>query len=63
MVTHFSGMCDASGAVPIDENHFLVVSDEDSVLRVYDARNGGVPVAQVDLTEALALPAVMNEPD
>jgi hypothetical protein len=47
-------MCDASGAVPVDEHHFIVVSDEDSILRVYDVRSGGLPVAQVDLTDALA---------
>jgi hypothetical protein len=54
-------MCDASGAVPVDEHHFLVVSDEDSILRVYDARSGGAPVAQVDLTEALAPSVVTDE--
>jgi hypothetical protein len=48
-------MCDASGAVPIDEHHFLVVSDEDSILRVYDTRVGGAPVAEVDLTDRIAI--------
>lgn len=51
----FEGACDASGAVPIDERHFVVADDEDSVLRVYDAWVGGPPKLRVDLSEALGL--------
>ncbi|PSB04594.1 DUF3616 domain-containing protein [Merismopedia glauca] len=38
------GICDASGAVPIDENRFIVANDEDKkdiFLRVYDSNNSG----------------------
>lgn len=44
----FTGMCDASAAVPIDAGHFVVASDEDNVLRVY-ALSGGAPTATVPL--------------
>ena len=33
--TRYAGMCDASGAVAISSNLFLVASDEDNVLRLY----------------------------
>lgn len=49
-------MCDASGAVPLDEHTFLVADDEDNVLRVYDSSQGGEPLAAVDLSDALQLP-------
>lgn len=52
----FTGMCDASGAVPLDERTFLVADDEDNVLRVYDASRGGAPLSAVDLSQALGLP-------
>lgn len=51
----FEGACDASGAVPLDDRHFAVADDEDSVLRVYDAWAGGPPTARVDVTDALGL--------
>jgi hypothetical protein len=34
-VVEYSGMCDASAAVALDEGMFVVASDEDNVLRVY----------------------------
>jgi hypothetical protein len=49
-------MCDASGAVALDDRTFLVADDEDNVLRAYDARVGGAPLAAVDLSAALRLP-------
>lgn len=45
----FRGMCDASGAVPLDKNRFMVADDEDNVLRIYDALKGGDPVDTVVL--------------
>lgn len=50
-------MCDASGAVALDDHTFLVADDEDNVLRAYDARTGGAPLAAVDLSAALRLPS------
>jgi hypothetical protein len=55
----YTGMCDASAAVALDEHRFVVANDEDNVLRVYDVRVGGAPVAQADL--ALFLQAEMKE--
>jgi len=50
----FIGACDASGAVELDENHF-VADDEDNVLRVYDADRGGPPLFKVDVSQDLSL--------
>jgi hypothetical protein len=52
----FMGMCDASSAVPITDRFFLVANDEDNVLRAYDARTGGKPVWQSDVSGHLHLP-------
>jgi hypothetical protein len=46
----FTGMCDASGAVPLGGARFAVADDEDNVLRVYDAERGGAPVATIDVS-------------
>ncbi len=51
----FTGMCDASGAVPIDRNRFAVANDEDNVLRVYDVQRGGAPIESIDLSPSLPL--------
>lgn len=50
----FVGTCDASGAVPLGPNFFIVGDDEDNVLRVYDVRRGGPAVAQVNVSTALS---------
>ncbi len=48
----YTGMCDASAAVMIDDTHFVVADDESNVLRAY-ALGGGPPVAtSADLSEA-----------
>ncbi len=52
----FTGMCDASGAVPLDDHLFAVANDEDNVLRVYDADRGGAPLAIADVSARLSLP-------
>jgi len=46
--TTFTGCCDASAAVAVDDQHFVVADDEDNILRVY-RREGGGPVIQIDL--------------
>jgi hypothetical protein len=51
----FTGMCDASGAVPLSDQLFAVADDEDNVLRVYDAHRGGAPLAASDLSPALPI--------
>jgi hypothetical protein len=50
-------MCDASGAVPVDERTLLVADDEDNVLRVYDADRAGGPLRQIDVSQWLGLTA------
>jgi hypothetical protein len=52
----FEGMCDASGAVALDDQFFAVADDEDNVLRIYAARIGGSPVGSSDLSGSLNLP-------
>lgn len=54
-VVTFEGMCDASGAVPIDARLFAVADDESNVLRIYDADKGGRPIDSVDMTPSLHL--------
>src|SRR5687767_10271721 len=51
----FEGMCDASGAVPIDSRTFAVADDEENILRIYDAVNGGAPLHTLDLSSVLPL--------
>ena len=51
----FLGTCDASGAVPLGERLFALADDENNVLRVYDARRGGRPVYEVDVSAAIGL--------
>lgn len=51
----FNGACDASGAVPIDDRHFAIADDEDNLLRIYDAEQGGAPLRSIDLNPQLAL--------
>jgi hypothetical protein len=57
----FTGMCDASGAVPLSATRFVVADDEDNVLRVYDVDRGGAPLAQHDMSAALHVP-VSDQP-
>lgn len=52
----FTGMCDASGAVPLADGRFLVADDEDNVLRTYDSARPGAPTSQVDVSAFLGAP-------
>lgn len=58
----FTGMCDASGAVPLDDHLFAVADDEDNVLRVYDADRGGSPLGAADVSARLSLPTKTKNP-
>ena len=57
----FTGMCDASAAVPLSSRLFAVADDEDNVLRVYDAGLGGAPLRAVDLSPSLYPPEEKKE--
>jgi hypothetical protein len=53
----FTGMCDASAGVPLDERRFVVADDEDNVLRAYDTQAPGAPVWSVDVSGSLGVHA------
>jgi hypothetical protein len=61
-VTTYSGCCDASAAVAVDDRHFVVADDEDNILRVYE-RSGGSPVMQIDLGPYLGTKRKSDEAD
>ena len=58
----FTGMCDASSAIALTDHLFLVANDEDNVLRAYDARTGGMPMWEHDVSPDLNLPIKTNGP-
>ncbi len=47
----YIGMCDASAAVAVSSNLFVVVSDEDNILRLYNTDKPGPPVQQFDFNK------------
>jgi len=49
----YRGMCDASAAVALDEQTFIVGGDGSNVLRVYKTTGDGTPVSTFDLTAFL----------
>lgn len=46
----YSGMCDASAAVPVDPSRFIVANDEDNILRVYKRDESGELVYSQDIS-------------
>jgi len=62
-VSSYQGMCDASAAVALDETHFAVASDEDSVIRVYNSENPGLPLKSFDFGDFLSLGGNKPETD
>jgi hypothetical protein len=61
--TTFYGMCDASAAVALGTNLFIVANDEDSILRVYRRQPGAMPVSTFDMTPFLHLTGKAPETD
>ncbi|MCI0748099.1 MAG: DUF3616 domain-containing protein [Verrucomicrobia subdivision 3 bacterium] len=61
--TVYYGMCDASGAVALNNSLFAVANDEDNALRVYDAAKGGLPVSSQDLSRLLRVDPKKPETD
>ena len=51
----YSGMADASGAVPVSSNLFVVASDEDNILRLYRSDEPGRPLKEFDCNAFLEL--------
>jgi hypothetical protein len=54
-VQHF-GMCDASAAVAVGADHFLVANDEDNILRLYRRDGADAEPRTFDLSTFLKLP-------
>lgn len=59
----YSGMCDASGAVAVTSNLFVVASDEDNILRLYRSDQGGAPLKTFDCNAFLELRGKSLEAD
>lgn len=59
----FFGCCDGSAVVALDESHFVIANDEDSVLRIYDRLRTNAPVWQRDFSSFLQLIGKSTETD
>jgi len=59
----YFGMCDASGAVAVSSNLFIVASDEDNILRLYRVDQPGRPVKEFDCNAFLELQGKSLEAD
>jgi len=53
LATTYTDTCDASAAVALDVDRFVVASDEDNVLRIYSRSRPGAPVSAVQLSAFL----------
>ena len=49
----YRGTSDASAAVALDKDMFIVADDENNTLRVYKTTKGGLPLLSCDMTEFL----------
>ncbi len=59
----YQGSSDASAAVSIGQDIFIVADDENNILRVYNASNGGLPICSYDLTDFLDIEPKHPEAD
>jgi hypothetical protein len=59
----YTGMCDASGAVAVSSNLFIVASDEDNNLRLYRSDQAGAPIKKFDFDAFLDLSRKSPEAD
>jgi hypothetical protein len=59
----YRGASDASAAVAINENMFIVADDENNVLRVYGTDRPGMPLFSYDLTDFLGIESEHPEAD
>jgi hypothetical protein len=51
----YTGISDASGAVPVGTNYFAVADDEDNCLRIYRRDEGGPPLRILNLARDLGV--------
>ena len=61
--TTYTHTCDASAAVALDADRFVVASDEDNVLRIYSRKRPGPPVSALDVSPFLQLTGKSPEAD
>lgn len=59
----YSGMCDASAAVAIDAERFVVANDEDNTLRVFHRDRPSKPLAECEISTFLDVAADEAESD
>jgi hypothetical protein len=59
----YSGMCDASGGVPVSSNRFVAVSDEDNILRLYATDRPGPALKEYDMNAFLQPGGKSSEAD
>ncbi len=59
---HF-GVCDASAAVAIDDEHFIVANDEDNILQVYNATQSKSSIDSDSISKMLKLKKEDDEAD
>lgn len=59
----YTGMADASGAIVVSTNLFVVACDEDNILRVYSRDRPGPPLKQFDCDAFLELIGKSTEAD
>ena len=59
----FRGACDASAAVAVSEDIFVVADDENNILRIYETSKAGLPVGSFDMTSFLDIEPEHPEAD
>ena len=63
LVNNHFGMCDASAAVPVGFNLFVVANDEDNTLRMYKSDESDKPIYSLDLSSFLQINSKHPEAD
>ncbi len=59
----YRGASDASAAMAVGEDMFIVADDENNILRVYKISKGGLPLCSYDMTEFLGIEPEHPEAD
>jgi hypothetical protein len=59
----YNGASDASAAVAVGDDMFIVADDENNILRAYSVEKGGSPIFSYDLTDFLGVEREHSEAD
>lgn len=62
-VVRYAGMCDASAAVALDDETFIVADDEKNVLSIYRAGRSGMPLQTIPWDRPLGIVADDEHPE